>query len=135
MLITCDEGHRTWRTAASQWAESMCVLLTYFQIYDGCLVAVCLFCHSSFFPPQIPMSSPSQVGDVTVDVFDIIINQPSLPTPSLYGFSTVFHAINFPSNSRLSHSALQVLFLHYWSFQLYYLFIKVSFSPSVILFG
>ena len=33
--------------------------------------------------------------------------------------STVFHSINFPDNSSISHSVLQVLFLPYWSFQVY----------------
>ena len=33
--------------------------------------------------------------------------------------STVFHSINSPDNSPLSHSVLPVLFLPYWSFQLY----------------
>ena len=33
--------------------------------------------------------------------------------------STVFHSINFPDNSPLSHSVLPVLLLPYWSFQLY----------------
>ena len=32
--------------------------------------------------------------------------------------STVFHSINSPDNSPLSHSVLPVLFLPYWSFQL-----------------
>ena len=65
-------------------------------------------------------------GDVAVFVFDI--NQPSLPTP-LYSVlasvsvfitpSTVFHSITSHDNSPLSHSVLLVLFLPYWSFQLY----------------
>ena len=33
--------------------------------------------------------------------------------------STVFHSINPPDNSPLSHSVLPVLFLLYWSFQQY----------------
>ena len=33
--------------------------------------------------------------------------------------STVFHSMNSPHNSPLSHSALPVLFLPYWSLQLY----------------
>ena len=52
-----------------------------------------------------------------VYVFDI--NQPSLPTPfysvlvtvSVFmALSTVFHSINSPDNSQLSHSVLLVLF-------------------------
>ena len=55
------------------------------------------------------------------------INQPSLPTPfysvlmsiSVFmALSTVYHSINSPDNSPLSHSVLPVLFLPYWSFQL-----------------
>ena len=74
----------------------------------------------------IPMGSPSRGGDVAVYVFDI--NQLSLPTPfypvlvSVSVFmtiSTVFHSINSPDNSSLSHSVLPVLFLPYWSFQLH----------------
>ena len=71
------------------------------------------------------VSSPSRGGDVTVYVPDI--NQPSLPTPfysvlvsvSVFmALSTVFHSINSPDNSPLSHSVLLVLFLLYWSFEL-----------------
>ena len=39
--------------------------------------------------------------------------------------SPVFHSINSPDNSPLSHSVLPVLFLLYWSFQLR-IFLKVS---------
>ena len=56
------------------------------------------------------------------------INQPNLPNPFysvLVSFSvhialsTVFHSINSPDNSPFSDSVLPVLFLPYWSFQLY----------------
>ena len=56
------------------------------------------------------------------------INQPSLPTPfysvlvsiSVFmALSTVFHSVTSPANSPFSHSVLPVLFLPYWSFQLY----------------
>ena len=65
----------------------------------------------------VPAGSPSRGGDVTVYVVDI--NQPSLPTPfysvlaSVSVFmtlSTVFHSIDSPDNSPLSHSGLLVLF-------------------------
>ena len=55
------------------------------------------------------------------------INQPTLSTPfysvlvsvSVFtALSTVFHSINSPDNSPLSHSVLPVLFRPYWSFQL-----------------
>ena len=74
----------------------------------------------------VPTGSPSRGGDVAVYAFDI--NQPSLPTPfysilvsaSVFkALSTVFHSINFPDNSPLSHSVLLVLFLPKWSFKLY----------------
>ena len=74
----------------------------------------------------VTTGSPSRGGDVAGDVFDI--NQPSLPTPyysALVSVSVfmallaVFHSINSPDDSPLSHSVLLVLFLPYWSFQLY----------------
>ena len=71
------------------------------------------------------MGSPSRGGDVAVYVLDT--NQPSLPTPysvlvsiSVFmALPTKFHSINCPENSLLSNSVLPVLFLPYWSFQLY----------------
>ena len=65
---------------------------------------------------------------MTVCVFDI--NQPSSLTPFYFtlvsgsvfmALSTVFHFINYPDNSLLSHSVLlpDFFFLPYWSFQLY----------------
>ena len=87
--------------------------------------------------PLVPTGSPSRGGDVTVNVKDI--NQPSLPTPFYSVFmalSTVFHSINSPDNSPLSHSVLPILILPYWFRQLYKdLFMKVSLSPDVILCG
>ena len=56
------------------------------------------------------------------------INQLSFPTPfysvlvdiSVFmALSTVFHSINSPENSWLSHSVRPVLALPYWSFQLH----------------
>ena len=70
---------------------------------------------------QVPAGSPSRGGDVAVYVFDI--KQPSLSTPfysllvyvSVFmALSTVFHSINSPDNSPLSHSVLPVLFLSLW---------------------
>ena len=78
---------------------------------------------------KVLAGSSSRGGDVAVCVSDV--NQLSLPTPIFFSFpvlvsvpvfltlSTVFHAINSPNNSPLSHSALPVLFLPYWYFQLY----------------
>ena len=68
-------------------------------------------------------------GDVTVYVRNI--NQSSLPTPfysvlvpiSVFiALSTVFHSINSPDNSLFSHCSSG-------------LFMKVSFSPDIILCG
>ena len=77
--------------------------------------------HTTSLWCRVPAGSPSRGGDVAVYVFDI--NQPSLPTPFSYSvlvsisvfmsLSTVFHSINSPDNSPLSHSVLLVLFLPY----------------------
>ena len=76
----------------------------------------------------ISFNKSSRRGDVVAYVKDI--NQPSLPTPFcsvlvsvsvLMLLSTEFHSINSPYNSPFSHSVLLVLFLPYWSFQLYIL--------------
>ena len=76
--------------------------------------------------PLDPVGSPSHGEDVTVYVKDI--NQPSLPThfysvlasiSVFMAISTVFHSINSPNNSPLSHSVLSLLNLLYWYFQLY----------------
>ena len=70
------------------------------------------------FLSRVPAGSPSHSRDVAVYVFDK--NQPSLSTPLysvpvsvsvLTALSTVFHCINSPDNSPLSHSVLLVLFL------------------------
>ena len=74
----------------------------------------------------VSTGSPSRGGDVAVYVFNI--NKPSLRThfysvhvsvSVFIAISTVFHSINFPDNSPLSHSVPTVLILPYWSFQLY----------------
>ena len=92
-------------------------------------------------PPSGPAGSPFRGGDVTVSVLDI--NQPSSPTPfysvlvsvSVFmALSTVFHTINSPDNSPLSHSVLPVIFPPFWSCQLA-LCVKVSLCPDRILYG
>ena len=97
--------------------------------------------HVACFYGSVPSGSPSHGGYVAVYVFDV--NQQSLPTPfysvlvsiSVFmALSTVFHSINSPNNSPLFHSILPVLFLPYWSFQLY-VSVYVSFSSDVILCG
>ena len=79
-------------------------------------VVVCPFSFAS----GIPKGLFSHGGDVAVYVFDI--NQLSLLTPFYsvlvsisvcMALSTVFHSINSPNNSQLSHSVLLVLFLPY----------------------
>ena len=74
----------------------------------------------------VPAGSPSRGGGVAAYVFDI--NQPSLPahfysvlvSVSVFmALPTVFHSINSPNTSPLSHSVLPVLFLPYRSFQLH----------------
>ena len=81
---------------------------------------------SLLFVVRVPAGSPSRGGDVAVYVFDV--NQPSLPTPFypvlvsitvFMALSTVFHSINSPDNSPLSHSVPPVLILPYLSFQPY----------------
>ena len=78
---------------------------------------------------RVPAGSPSRGRNVAVDAFDR--NKPTeLAHSFFFGFvlvsvsvfvalSTVFHLINSPDNSPISHSVLPVLFLPYWSFQLY----------------
>ena len=74
------------------------------------------------------MSTGSLSSGMDVAVYVFEINQPSFPTPFYSVFvsvsvfmalSTVFHSVNSPGNSPLSHSVLLVLFLPYWSIQLY----------------
>ena len=85
------------------------------------------------------MGSPSRDGDVAVYVCDI--NEPGMPAPfysalasiSVFmALSTVFHSINSPENSPLSHSVLPVLFVPFLVLSTIYLFLKVSFSPNII---
>ena len=85
--------------------------------------------------PVVRAGSPSRGGDVKVYVFDTHTN---LACPLLFFFfpffflfsvlvsisvfvalSAVFHFINSPDNSPISHSALPVLFLPHRSLQLY----------------
>ena len=73
----------------------------------------------------VPAGSPSRGGDVVVYVKHL--SQPSLPTnfysvlvsiSVLMALSTVFHSINSPDNSPLSHPVLPILILPYWFRQL-----------------
>ena len=85
------------------------------------------------------MGSLSHGGDVAIYVYDI--NHLSLPTPFYFvlvsvsvfmALSTVFHSINSPDNSLLSHSVLLVLFLP-GPLKYINLLIKVSLNPNIIL--
>ena len=109
-------------------------LLWYCVVPRGCIVPRCLYC--------VPAGSSSRVGDVAVYVFDII--QSSLPIPfhsvvvpiSVFmALLTVFHSINSPDNSLLSHFVVLVLFLPYLVLSTTYLFMKVSLRPDMILCG
>ena len=91
------------------------------EIHNQCIISTTIRCKLFLLA-----GSPSYGGNVAVYVFDI--NQLSLPTPfysvlvsiSVFvALSTVFHSINSPDNSPLSHSVLPVLFLPRCSFQLY----------------
>ena len=91
---------------------------------------------------DIPAGSPSRGGDVAVHVFDT--QRPNLPTPfySLLvsisvcmALSTEFHSIDSTDSSSLSHSVLPVLFMPYWSFQLYISSWKSPSAPDTILRG
>ena len=86
---------------------------------------------------MIPAVSPLRGGDVAVNVCNV--NQLGLPNP-LYSvlvpisvfmaLSTVFHSLNSPDNSPLSHSVVPIFILPHWSFQLYISLIK---SPSALI--
>ena len=85
-----------------------------------------------------PTGVPSCGGDVAVYIFDI--NQPSMPTPfysvlvSVFifmAFSTIFHSINSPDKSLLSHSVPLVLFPPFLVLSTIYLFMTVSPNESL----
>ena len=100
-----------------------------------------VFCMCSIFPSVFLSLLPVPAWWGCFGLF--LTNQPNLPTPfysvlvSISVFmavSTVFHSINSPKNSALSHcfssliSASLVL-------STIYLFVKVSFSPDIIFCG
>ena len=76
---------------------------------------------------DVPSGSSSRGGNVTVYVG----HKPTELAHSFFYFvlvcislfmalSTVFHSINSPDSSPFFHSVLPVLFLPYWSFELYF---------------
>ena len=88
----------------------------------------------------VPAGSPSRGGDVAVYVFDI--NQPSLPTSfyfvlvSVSVFYDLFNCVSFHKFSRqlsafslCSSGLISALLI----LSTIYLFVKVSFSPDIIL--
>ena len=99
-----------------------------------------LFC-LAIIAAIVPTDSPSHGGDVVVYVFDI--HQPSFPLPfysvivsiSVFmALSTVFHSINSPDDSPISHSVLPVISALLVLSALC-IFMKVSFSLDIILCG
>ena len=117
------------RSFSVPWSLCSDVFVCLFN-YSTCLaLSWSLVAHLVLHNCNVPAGLPSRGGDVAVYVFDI--KQLSLPTPFFFflilffilflcaifmAFSTVFHSINFPQNSPLSHSVLLVLFLPYLSF-------------------
>ena len=83
---------------------------------------------------EVSKGSPSCGGDVAVVCMSFATPFYSvLVSVSVFmALSTVFHSINSPDNSPLSHSVLLVLVLPYWPFQLHVSFMKVSLSPDII---
>ena len=57
----------------------------------------------------VPACSPSRGEDVTV--YALFLYSVLVSVSVLMAFSTVFHSINSPDNSSLSHSVLLILFL------------------------
>ena len=89
---------------------------------------------------QVPAGFPLHVVGMLRLMF-LTVSQPSLPTPfcsllvtvSVFmALSTLFHSINSPDSSPLSHSVLPVSFLPYWSFQLH---ISLWKSPSAVIWS
>ena len=116
------------------WAHS-CLLP---QLYGfpafcshGCMgpqlsVPSAVWFHSSLFP-QFPRAHLRVVGILrymsqinTNRACPLLFFCSVLVSVSVFiALSAVFHSINSPDNSPLSHSVLVVLFLPYWTFQLY----------------
>ena len=86
------------------------------------LAVVCRFSYSVCIPPPFFFFLPLCL---------CLSRSPVLVSVSVFiALSTVFHSLNSPDNSPLSHSVLLVLFLPNWSFQLC---IFSSKSPSALM--
>ena len=89
-----------------------------------CFLTQCIDNNTLVTLVGVPTGSPSRGGDVAVCAFGI--NQLELAHSFFYSvlvsvsivmaLSTVFHSINSPDNSPLSHSVLPALLLPYWRF-------------------
>ena len=128
---------RSWQNPRTKYFDLLFLRVIWYSLksgqkstLDSCVCIVCYAVSSATFTrleaEGVPASSPSRGGDVAACVFNI--SQPSSPAPfysllvsvSVFmALSTVFHSINSPENSPLSHSVLPVSFLPYESFQLY----------------
>ena len=98
----------------ADWALKCHIIYSFVLLFFIFLFYLFVFC----LLRSVPWGSSFLGGDVMVYVTDI--NQPSLPTPfysvlvSVFVFmalSTLFHSINSPDNSSLSHSVLMILIL------------------------
>ena len=96
--------------------------------------------YTSISPSPFFHSPRAHLHVVGMLQFTSDLNQPSLPTPfcnsvlvsiSVFtALSTVFHSINSPDNCPFSDSVLPVVYLSYWSSQLY---ISLSKTPSALI--
>ena len=81
---------------------------------------------------NVPAGSPSHGGNVVAYFFFFFFVLVSISV--VMALSTVFHSINSPDNSPLSHSVLTLLNLSaLLVISTTDLFMKVSFSPEIIL--
>ena len=123
--------------------KSLCTWLCHCNWYER-VACKAVQSKSTYF--IVPTGSLSRGGDVAVYVFNVfcLLCLRHKPTELAHSFfysvlvsvsvfmalSTIFHSINSPDNSPLSHSVLPVLFLPHWSFQLY---VSLWKSPSALI--
>ena len=128
--------HSAARGKRGKWSINFYCTRKYIFLLSGKHFRAGLPCHEWRLSVKVPAGSLSPGGTLW---FVFNKNQPSLPT-SFYSvlvsisvfmtLSPVFHSINSPDNSPLSHSVLSVLFLPHWAFQLY---ISLWKSPSALI--